>query len=119
MRLDSLRTLCLSATLACGAPAQDPGPRAERRIALVIGNGAYPDAPLRNPTHDAADMAGAPFAQRLLFAAMLEQFKLHAEARSHWKALTQERPEDPVLQDLASEPGESRRPKSRDVDSLR
>jgi len=59
MRLDSLRTLCLSATLACGAPAQDPGPRAERRIALVIGNGAYPDAPLRNPTHDAADMAEA------------------------------------------------------------
>lgn len=31
---------------------------AERRVALVIGNGAYKDAPLRNPTNDARDMAG-------------------------------------------------------------
>lgn len=29
---------------------------AERRVALVIGNGAYKDAPLRNPVNDARDM---------------------------------------------------------------
>ncbi|MHC1700096.1 MAG: caspase family protein [Humidesulfovibrio sp.] len=28
-----------------------------RRVALVIGNGAYPSAPLRNPVNDARDMA--------------------------------------------------------------
>jgi uncharacterized caspase-like protein len=31
----------------------------ERRVALVIGNGAYKSAPLRNPTHDAKIMASA------------------------------------------------------------
>lgn len=31
----------------------------ERRVALVIGNGAYKDAPLRNPVNDATDMASA------------------------------------------------------------
>jgi len=62
---------------------------------------------------------GASFAQRLLFAAMLEQFKLHAEAKTQWKALAQERPEDPVLQDLASEPSESRRAKPREADPFR
>ena len=30
---------------------------AEPRTALVIGNGAYSDAPLRNPVNDARDMA--------------------------------------------------------------
>jgi TonB family protein len=32
---------------------------ANRRIALVIGNGAYPTAPLKNPPNDATDMAAA------------------------------------------------------------
>ncbi len=31
----------------------------EKRVALVIGNGAYEDAPLVNPVHDAEDMARA------------------------------------------------------------
>jgi len=31
----------------------------EQRVALVIGNSAYKDSPLRNPVNDAADMAGA------------------------------------------------------------
>ena len=31
----------------------------ERRIALVIGNGAYESAPLRNPVNDATDIADA------------------------------------------------------------
>ena len=30
---------------------------AEPRTALVIGNGAYPEAPLKNPVNDARDMA--------------------------------------------------------------
>lgn len=42
--------LCLVALLT--APAS-----AERRVALVIGNGAYKDSPLKNPTNDARDMA--------------------------------------------------------------
>ncbi len=32
---------------------------AEKRVALVIGNGAYADAPLRNPVNDAADISSA------------------------------------------------------------
>jgi uncharacterized caspase-like protein len=31
----------------------------ERRTTLVIGNGGYKSAPLRNPVNDAKDMAGA------------------------------------------------------------
>ena len=31
----------------------------EQRVALVIGNGKYTDAPLRNPVNDATDMASA------------------------------------------------------------
>lgn len=31
----------------------------DRRIALVIGNGAYKSAPLRNPVNDAGDIADA------------------------------------------------------------
>ncbi|HEX4950768.1 MAG TPA: hypothetical protein VFZ34_29170 [Blastocatellia bacterium] len=32
-------------------------PRSEQRVALVIGNGAYKEALLLNPTHDARDIA--------------------------------------------------------------
>ena len=40
------------------APAyQAPGKSIARRVALVIGNGAYPTAPLKNPVNDARDMA--------------------------------------------------------------
>jgi len=39
-------------------PSSIDGPR-ERRVALVIGNGAYKVAPLKNPTNDAQDMADA------------------------------------------------------------
>lgn len=40
------------------APAQvKVDPAAERRIALVIGNSAYPRAPLDNPVNDATDIA--------------------------------------------------------------
>lgn len=33
--------------------------RAERRVALVVGNGAYSSSPLRNPPNDARDIAAA------------------------------------------------------------
>lgn len=53
----------MQAALACAgmlfvlaAAAEDAKPK---RLALVIGNGAYKDAPLSNPTNDAADMAKA------------------------------------------------------------
>ena len=32
---------------------------AEKRVALVIGNGAYASAPLKNPANDARDMGAA------------------------------------------------------------
>ena len=32
---------------------------AECRVALIIGNAAYGDKPLRNPVNDAADLAAA------------------------------------------------------------
>ena len=32
-------------------------PKAQKRVALVIGNNEYKEAPLRNPTHDAEDIA--------------------------------------------------------------
>ncbi|MBU1231094.1 MAG: caspase family protein [Proteobacteria bacterium] len=47
-----LATLCFVSLLAGVA-------HAERRVALVIGNGAYPTAPLKNPVNDARDMANA------------------------------------------------------------
>ena len=61
-----LLPLLLLAILLLGlaAPAQ-----AERRLALVIGNGAYPTAPLKNPVNDATDMAAA--LARLGFEVML------------------------------------------------
>ena len=45
---------CLS--LASSAEAQGGG---ERRVALVIGNAAYKEAPLKNPANDARDIAAA------------------------------------------------------------
>lgn len=40
-------------------PGAPPAAASERRIALIIGNAAYPGAPLRNPVNDARDMAAA------------------------------------------------------------
>jgi uncharacterized caspase-like protein len=42
----------LAETLKTLAPSK-PAPAGERRIALVIGNSAYKDSPLRNPANDA------------------------------------------------------------------
>ena len=49
------------ATLIAAAPARAATELAqgEKRIALVVGNAAYPEAPLRNPVNDARAMAQA------------------------------------------------------------
>lgn len=39
----------------------------------------------------------APFSERLVYAAVLEQHGLHEEAQVYWKGLAKERPEDPAL----------------------
>jgi uncharacterized caspase-like protein len=61
MKLAVLALACLLAAAAAGpSDAQaPPQPPKAQRLALVIGNGAYRDSPLPNPTHDAADMAKA------------------------------------------------------------
>ena len=53
--------ICLVVVTACiFHPSSNPALSAtERRIALVIGNGAYKSAPLRNPVNDASDIANA------------------------------------------------------------
>jgi hypothetical protein len=53
-------TLVLAASLYAQSGRkleQENSAKTERRLALVVGNGAYRTAPLKNPTNDAADMA--------------------------------------------------------------
>jgi uncharacterized caspase-like protein len=60
-----LAAFFLSALLACGAFSASPA-LAQKRVALVIGNGGYQHtAHLKNPINDAEDMAAA--LQRLGF----------------------------------------------------
>jgi len=51
----------------------------ERRVALIIGNSAYKDAPLKNPVNDARDMAAAlkklGFEATLLTDATMQQME--------------------------------------------
>lgn len=51
--------LIAALTAAMSADAQAPQPRAERRVALVVGNGAYPGGALTNPANDARAIAEA------------------------------------------------------------
>jgi hypothetical protein len=60
--LDGLRgligeahTIEADSGLARQEPAAEPD--SETRLALVIGNSAYPNAPLKNPVNDAEDLA--------------------------------------------------------------
>ncbi len=59
-RLGSIALAALAAALslvlsiACSTGAQAQG---EKRVALIVGNAAYKDAPLLNPVNDARDMA--------------------------------------------------------------
>ena len=50
-----LATLILSVLFLSAAQAQQK----ERRVALVIGNASYKDAPLKDPVNDANDVATA------------------------------------------------------------
>jgi len=50
--------LCLAGAFLASAEAA-AAPQAEHRLALVIGNGAYKEGPLKNPVNDARDMAAA------------------------------------------------------------
>jgi len=54
MRLRTIIIAVLTLVTLCSKQAL-----AERRVALVIGNAAYPTAPLKNPVNDAKDMANA------------------------------------------------------------
>ncbi len=52
--------LVLAAAAVAGAQSRDigvEGMRSEKRVALVVGNAAYPSSPLRNPVNDARAMA--------------------------------------------------------------
>jgi len=51
--------LALLGVLALALPARAAEEAKAKRLALVIGNGTYKDAPLANPPNDAADMAKA------------------------------------------------------------
>ncbi len=57
-RLLVLTLLSLSLLGLCLAPPTLAAPQ-DKRVALVIGNGAYKEGPLKNPVNDASDMAAA------------------------------------------------------------
>ncbi len=54
-----MRTALLALLLALLAAGTPVAGAAERRVALVIGNAGYREAPLANPRHDAYDIAAA------------------------------------------------------------
>lgn len=64
-----MRRTAYFAIVACFLLLVTGSAHAERRVALVIGNGAYPSAPLKNPVNDATDMAAT--LQRLGFEVVL------------------------------------------------
>jgi Caspase domain len=51
--------MAIAACLLGAVPADAQAPRPEPRVALLIGNSAYPEAPLRNPVNDVRAMAQA------------------------------------------------------------
>ena len=67
------------------------------------GDFALATAELRARVEALRPASGAPVAERVLFAAWLEQEQLKDEAKKHWKGLLAERPDDAALQALASE----------------
>jgi hypothetical protein len=56
LRLVAGRAGIIAAAVLSAAIFTGPSAAAERRLALVIGNDAYPNAPLRNPVNDARAM---------------------------------------------------------------
>ncbi|CAN5465603.1 hypothetical protein BH11PSE11_BH11PSE11_04140 [soil metagenome] len=57
MRRALFTYLLLGAAFLCGPAAAEDYPRADAKIALVVGNAAYPSGPLRNPGNDARAIA--------------------------------------------------------------
>lgn len=53
----AMRRIAVLLLIACFMPMFMASAQAERRIALVIGNGVYKEGPLKNPVNDARDMA--------------------------------------------------------------
>lgn len=60
-------------------------------------------ADLRHQVEALRPAANSPFAERIAFAAWLEQMALRDEARKYWKAAAAERPDDPRLKVMAGE----------------
>ncbi len=72
-----MATGAAGAALAMGPATQQGGTAAERRVAMVIGNGAYAHAaPLENPANDARDISAA------LKAAGFEVFEAIDQSKS-------------------------------------
>ena len=67
------------------------------------GNFSVAPADLRARAEVLRPASGAPVAERVAFAVWLAQSRLNDEARKYWKALANERPEDPRLRALAAE----------------
>ena len=91
-----------------GAPAQrkSSGPK----LAALKPGGVAPatfvmrrnvNAELRAQIEAARPAANAPFAERVRFAAWLQQQNLEDEARVYWRALAAERPDSQRLKELA------------------
>ncbi|MGQ0664638.1 MAG: caspase family protein, partial [Pseudomonadota bacterium] len=57
MTVGRLMAALMTLAALAGASALMPAAAAERRVALVVGNGGYREAPLKNPTNDARAMA--------------------------------------------------------------
>ena len=71
-RIQPVAVVFLLACDLCAQPNQPIQPIAvQRRLAFVVGNSAYPDAPLKNPGNDAQDLGAA--LERLGFRVTLRQ----------------------------------------------
>lgn len=67
------------------------------------GDFSLASADLRRQVETLRPAANAPFAERIAFAAWLEQMALRDEARKYWKTAAAERPDDPRLKVMAGE----------------
>jgi hypothetical protein len=75
-----MRFICLTIVVCCALAGLQAAPAsAERRVALVLGNGDYRIGPLANPLNDAAAVAEA-FDKRLGFDKVMLRTNLGAEA---------------------------------------
>lgn len=76
---------------------------ADGRRHVATGDFSVASAQLREQAQALRPAADAPVAQRVAYAAWLEQVELRDEARSYWKALAAERPDDARLKSLAAD----------------